>query len=57
MAKKILITRIIPPLAKDMLIGEGFEVTQWEGAGPMSQPELISRCKDVNALLSLGATN
>jgi glyoxylate reductase len=55
MAKKVLITRIIPALAKEMLIDAGFDVIEWEGAGPMSQPELISRCQDVNALLSLGA--
>jgi len=55
MAKKVLITRIIPPLAKEMLTEAGFEVLVWEGAGPMTQPELISRCREVNALLSLGA--
>jgi len=55
MSKKVLITRIIPPLAKEMLTGAGFEVSVWEGAGPMTQPELINRCKEVNALLSLGA--
>ncbi|HSK13843.1 MAG TPA: D-glycerate dehydrogenase [Phnomibacter sp.] len=55
MAKKVLITRIIPSLAKEKLMEAGFEVTEWEGAGPMTQPELISRCKEVNALLCLGA--
>lgn len=55
MAKKVLITRIIPPLAKEMLSGAGFEVTEWDGTGPMTQPELISRCREVDALLSLGA--
>lgn len=55
MSKKVLITRIIPPLAKEMLAGAGFVVSEWEGAGPMTQPELISRCREVNALLSLGA--
>lgn len=38
-----------------MLTGAGFEVLVWEGAGPMTQPELITRCKEVDALLSLGA--
>jgi glyoxylate reductase len=55
MAKKVLITRIIPSLAQEMLTGAGFEVSVWEGEGPMTQPELINRCREVNALLSLGA--
>lgn len=38
-----------------MLTEAGFEVLVWEGAGPMTQPELITRCKEVDALLSLGA--
>ena len=55
MPKKILITRIIPSLAYEMLTKVGFEVTVWEGDGPMSQPQLIERAKKVDALLSLGA--
>ena len=55
MAKKVLITRIIPSLAKEMLTEAGFEVSVWEGDGPMTQPELISRCGEADALLSLGA--
>lgn len=55
MAKKVLITRIIPPLATEMLTGAGFEVEQWEGEGPMAQAELIRRCRQVDALLCLGA--
>jgi glyoxylate reductase len=55
MSKKVLITRVIPSLAKDLLGNAGFEVTVWEGDGPMTQPQLIERAKNVNALLSLGA--
>jgi glyoxylate reductase len=55
MPKKILITRIIPGLAYEMLTKAGFEVSVWEGDGPMTQPELIERAKKVDALLSLGA--
>jgi glyoxylate reductase len=55
MSKKVLITRIIPNLAYDLLIKAGFEVTVWDGDRPMTQPQLIERAKKVNALLSLGA--
>ncbi len=54
-AKKVLITRIIPDIAKTMLTDAGLDVTEWEGDGPMTQPELIERAKKVNALLTLGA--
>jgi glyoxylate reductase len=53
--KKILITRIIPDNARKMLESEGFEVTVWEGEGPMRQSELIELTKKVNALIPLGA--
>lgn len=53
--KKILITRIIPDIAYNMLTQAGFDVSVWEGEGPMTQPQLIDRAKNVNALLSLGA--
>ena len=55
MRKKVLITRIIPTLGQELLTQAGFDVTVWEGAGPMTQPQLIERAKQVNALLSLGA--
>lgn len=55
MSKRVLITRVIPRLANDLLTKAGFEVTVWEGDGPMTQPQLIERAKKVNALLSLGA--
>lgn len=53
--KKILITRKIPSLAQEMLEQEGFEVSVWEGDGPMTQQQLIERAKKVNALIPLGA--
>ena len=55
MAKKVLITRIIPSIAKEMLLQAGLEVTEWPGNGPMTQTELIGHCQQANALLSLGA--
>jgi len=55
MSKKVLITRIIPGLAHDLLTQAGFEVSVWEGSGPMTQPQLIERAKKVDALISLGA--
>lgn len=54
-SKKVLITRLIPEIAKTMLSDAGLEVWEWQGDGPMTQPELIERAKQVNALLSLGA--
>ncbi len=54
MSKKVLITRIIPKLAYEILTHAGFDVSVWEGDGPMSQPQLIDRAKKVDALLSLG---
>jgi glyoxylate reductase len=53
--KKVLITRIIPGIAKTMLTGAGLEVTECGAEGPMTQPELIEQAKKVNALISLGA--
>lgn len=55
MAKKILITRIIPSIAFELLTQAGYEVNVWQGEGPMTQSELIAQAKQVNALISLGA--
>ncbi|HEV8511660.1 MAG TPA: D-glycerate dehydrogenase [Cyclobacteriaceae bacterium] len=54
MAKKVLITRIIPSLAEELLTKAGFDVTVW-GGSPMTQSQLIESTKSVNALLSLGS--
>jgi glyoxylate reductase len=55
MSKKVLITRIIPSLAYELLTQAGFEVSVWEGAGAMTQTQLIERAQQVNALISLGS--
>lgn len=55
MAKKVLITRIIPSLAQELLTKAGFEVTVWEGNAPMTQSQLIDRAKSADALVSLGS--
>jgi glyoxylate reductase len=55
MAKRILITRIIPGVAQELLVRAGFDVSVWEGSGPMTQSQLIERAKLVDALISLGA--
>lgn len=55
MSKKVLITRIIPSIAKDSLIEAGFDVTVWEQGTPMNQNQLIEETKKVDALLSLGS--
>jgi glyoxylate reductase len=54
MTKKVLITRVIPSIAQEMLLQAGFEVTVWPGE-PMTAEELVRESKKVNALLSLGA--
>jgi glyoxylate reductase len=53
-SKKVLITRIIPSIAKQILADAGFDVTVWDG-DPMTADELIRESKKVNALLSLGS--
>jgi glyoxylate reductase len=54
MRKKVLITRVIPSLAQELLLQAGFDVTVWEGP-PMTQPQLIEAAKKTDALLSLGS--
>jgi glyoxylate reductase len=55
MPKKILITRVIPDVAHQLLTQAGFEVSVWQGDEPMTQPQLIEQAKQVDALLSLGS--
>jgi len=55
MAKKVLITRIIPDIAFNKLTEAGFDVTVWKEDTPMTQEQLIEASKKVNALLPLGA--
>jgi glyoxylate reductase len=54
MTKKVLITRVIPGIAEEILTQAGFDVTVWPGE-PMTTEELVRESKKVNALLSLGA--
>ena len=51
--KKILITRIIPSIAEELLTQAGFQVEVWKGE-PMTSEELIREVQSVNALISLG---
>jgi len=55
MAKKVLITRIIPSIASDSLRAEGFDVNVWESETPMTHQQLIDEAKKVDALIPLGA--
>jgi len=55
MSKKVLITRIIPSVAYELLTQAGFQVSVWEGTGAMTQAQLIERARHVDALISLGA--
>jgi len=55
MAKKVLITRIIPSLAQELLTKAGFEVAVWKGHTPMTPSQLIEQARSVDALLSLGS--
>lgn len=50
----IFVTRIIPQKGLDLLKAAGFEVTQYTKKKELSQEELISACKDHDALLSVG---
>ncbi|WP_432710909.1 2-hydroxyacid dehydrogenase [Pedobacter sp.] len=51
----IFVTRIIPQKGLDLLNAAGFEVTQYTEKKELSQEELISACKDSDALLSVGS--
>lgn len=55
MSKKVLITRIIPAIAEDMLTQAGFDVTVWQGDRAMTKEELIDHARKVDILLSLGS--
>ncbi len=48
---KILVSRIFPDLAVDLLKKAGFSVTSWNQDRPMTNEELISRAKNHDALL------
>ncbi len=48
---KILISRIFPERAADLLENEGFSITSWKKDRPMTRTELIKRAKKHDALL------
>jgi len=49
--KRILITRILPALAKELLEGAGFSVTAWDEDRPMTKEELALKSKVHDAVL------
>jgi len=50
-AKKILLTRIFPKLASELLENEGFLVTKWGKDRPMTQEELVANAQNHDAIL------
>ncbi len=50
-AKKILLTRIYPKVASDLLEENGFLVTKWDKERPMTSKELIENSKGHDAIL------
>ncbi|HMB64690.1 MAG TPA: D-glycerate dehydrogenase [Eudoraea sp.] len=48
---KVLISRLFPVVAEQLLKKEGFTVISWDKDRPMSAMELVSNAKKVNALL------
>lgn len=55
MSKKVLIARVIPSVAEDLLKQAGFTVSVWKGDQVMTKDELIEYARKVDALLSLGS--
>ncbi|HNR72971.1 MAG TPA: D-glycerate dehydrogenase [Cyclobacteriaceae bacterium] len=55
MSKKVLIARVIPSVAEDLLKQAGFTVSVWKGNQVMTKDELIEHARKVDALLSLGS--
>jgi glyoxylate reductase len=51
MYKKVLLTRIFPELASEMLRDAGFTITMWEHDWPMSFEELVLAAQQHNAVL------
>jgi len=50
-AKKILLTRVFPKLASELLENEGFLVTKWGKDRPMTQEELVANAQNHDAIL------
>lgn len=51
MMKRVLLTRIFPDRAAEMLANAGFEVTLWQKDRPMLKEELIQMAQDHDAVL------
>ena len=49
-AKKVLVSRIFPPIGVELLQNAGFTVTAWHEDRPMTQDELIEQAKAHDAL-------
>lgn len=52
---KVFVTRVIPEKGRKLMEDIGIEVIQWKEHRNLSREELISNCKDVDALLSVGS--
>ncbi len=55
MPQKVLITRVIPSIAENLLKDAGFEVTVWSGDKPLTAIQLAEHAQKANAVISLGA--
>jgi len=55
MSQKVLITRVIPSIAENLLKEAGFAVTVWSGEKAMTPAQLVEQTLQANALISLGA--
>lgn len=53
--KKVFITRIIADAGKKLLNEAGITIVEWKEKRKLSREELISNCRDVDALLSVSA--
>jgi glyoxylate reductase len=48
---RVLLTREYPPIAKELLAKENYEVTTWPEQRPMTPEELVAHAKQADALL------
>lgn len=48
---RILVTRIFPPVAVDLLRAAGFQLSEWNEDRPMSKEELIDQARNHDAIL------
>ncbi len=54
---KVYVTRVIPEIGIQMMMNAGITVSQWAEKRNMTEQELISRCKENDALLSAGSND